>query len=335
VLEGFAPNLNKKLHIGHLKNLAVAKALTGILHPCQPVAMLGASLGIVSGASEELHAWFDFVGYHPKTILDTDLPTGAVPTVPGIGDYASCQVYHGPLGPVVVIKANGQPTYAYHDLVYAQIVAPDYYVTGCEQQSHFAALGLSDKHLPLGLVLGADGTKVKSSSGTPLLASEVLELVIEQLDPTPEPMKLAYNILAFTFLKTALSSNTKFDAVQMTKSSSPGMYLNYTLAKVHSALVKAGFTSSSSVPPPELSGTDVSLLGLASCSEFYLNAAAQAKDPAPLANYLLTLAKGLAKVYARQSIKDGSPGLQFAVSQAFKTLQKGMVTLGLFPLHEV
>jgi hypothetical protein len=60
-----------------------------------------------------------------------------------------------------------------------------------------------------------------------------------------------------------------------------------------------------------------------------------AKDAAPLANYLLTLAKGLAAVYAKQSIKDGSPGFQFAVAQAFTTLEQGMQTLGLFPLHEV
>lgn len=58
-------------------------------------------------------------------------------------------------------------------------------------------------------------------------------------------------------------------------------------------------------------------------------------DPAPLANYLLTLAKGLAKVYASQSIKDEPPGFRFAVARAFGTLEKSMVTLGLFPLQEV
>jgi hypothetical protein len=132
VLEGFAPNLNKKLHIGHLKNLAEANALVRILQPCQPVAMLGAALGVLPGALDELHALFDFVGYQPQTCLDTCLPTGRVPTSPGTGKFAGCQVYHGPLGPVVVIKANGQPTYACHDLTYARIVKPDYYITGCE-----------------------------------------------------------------------------------------------------------------------------------------------------------------------------------------------------------
>ena len=62
---------------------------------------------------------------------------------------------------------------------------------------------------------------------------------------------------------------------------------------------------------------------------------AQEKDPAPLANYLLTLARGLANAYGKQSIKGGPPGFQFAVAGAFQALQEGMVTLGLFPLHQV
>ena len=58
------------------------------------------------------------------------------------------------------------------------------------------------------------------------------------------------------------------------------------------------------------------------------------KDPAPLANYLPALARGLATAYAKQSIKNGPAGFQFAVSRAFQTLEQGIATLGLFPLHE-
>jgi arginyl-tRNA synthetase len=335
ILEGFAPNLNKQLHVGHLKNLAEANALARILQPCQPVALLGASLGVLPGALEELQAWFEFVGYQPQVHFDTEQPKGLVPMSPGTGQYAGCQVYHGPLGPVVVVKANGQTSYAYHDLAYAQLVQPDYYVTGCEQKEHFAALGLAPKHLPMGLVLGPDGKKIKSNAGEPLLAADALNLVIEQLDPTPEPKKLAWNILAYTFLQAALGSNNKFDPVQMTKPTAPGMYLTYTLAKVHSALAKGDVPLDWVKQPVELTDRDVTLLGVAAYAEFYLHMAVEAKDPAPLANYLLTLAKGLAKVYAKQSIKDGAAGFQFAVTQAFQELEKGMMTLGLFPLHEV
>jgi arginyl-tRNA synthetase len=132
-----------------------------------------------------------------------------------------------------------------------------------------------------------------------------------------------------------MGSNTKFDPVQMTKPTASGMYLTYTLARVHSALVKGGIPLEPGAPPSCLTDGDVKLLGLAAYADYYQYQAVAGKDPAPLANYLLTLAKGLAKVYANQSIKGGPPGFQFAVSQAFQKLEKGMVMIGLFPLYEV
>lgn len=335
VLEGFAPNLNKHLHVGHLKNLAVANALSRLLAPCRPVALLGASLGVLPEAVEELNAWFDLVGYHPQVTHDTDLPAGLVPTVPGTGTYAGCRVWPGPLGPVVVVRADGRPTYAYHDLAYAQLVGPDGYVTGSEQAGHFAALGLADRHLPLGLVLGPDGTKMQSSAGTPLLAGDALDLVIVRLDPTPEPRKLAWNILAATFLKSARATSTRFDPDAMTRPAAPGMYLTYTLAKVHSALTKAGVPLDSTESPADLTDGDVALLGLAAYADYYRLASAEAKDPAPLANYLPALAKGLAKAYARRTIRGGPAGYQYAVSRAYQALSAGMATLGLCPLVAV
>ncbi len=158
---------------------------------------------------------------------------------------------------------------------------------------------------------------------------------MEQLEPAPEPKKLAWNILAYSFLQMAMESSNRFDPVQMTKPTAPGMYLTYTLARIHSALAKGSIPLDAIEPPACLTETDVGLQGLASYSEFYLYQAVETKDPAPLANYLLTLAKGLAKVYAKHSIKAGTAGFQFAVSGAFQTLKQGMTMLGLFPLHEV
>jgi arginyl-tRNA synthetase len=323
------------LHVGHLKNLAVANALAHLLQPCQPTAMLGASLGVMPGAFEELLAWFDFVGYHPQITFDTDLPSGSVPAVPGSDEYAGCRVWQGPLGPVVVQKSDGTPTYAAHDLAYAQLVQPDWYLTGHEQKGHFAALGLADKHLGLGLVLGPDGGKVKSSGGQPLLASDAMAMVKEQLAPTPLPDELAYNVLAYGFLQAALGTDTKFDPVRMTKPSSPGMYLSYTLAKVHSAMRKGGVPLDAAAPPSQLADGDVHLLGLAAYASYYQYQAVLAKDPSPLAIYLLKLAKGLAAVYAKQSIRGGPAGFQYAVARTFLALEQGMLTLGLFALHEV
>jgi hypothetical protein len=82
---------------------------------------------------------------------------------------------------------------------------------GLVPAGHFAALGLGRKHLPLGRVLGPDGRKVKSSGGQPLLAEKAFDLVVGKLAPTPEPKKLAWNVLAFGFLQSALGSACKFD----------------------------------------------------------------------------------------------------------------------------
>ena len=49
VVDGFSPNLNKGLHVGHLRNLSLASALQKMTS-AQPntkfVAMLGTSLGV-------------------------------------------------------------------------------------------------------------------------------------------------------------------------------------------------------------------------------------------------------------------------------------------------
>lgn len=159
VIDGFSPNLNKKLHGGHLKNLAVANALANILGG-KPVAMLGASLGIQEGALETYLDWCDLAGYQPTIYLDTHLPPPSINFTDGTGEYEGCKMF----GDVVAIKSNGTPTYAYHDLAFAEDIGPDFYLTGNEQKPHFASLGLGDKHLALGLILGPDGKKMRAQS---------------------------------------------------------------------------------------------------------------------------------------------------------------------------
>lgn len=337
VLEGFAPNLNKHLHVGHLKNLAVASALSRILAPSRPVAMLGASQGVMSGAREALGGWFDFTGYRPDVTLDTELPAGLIPTSPGEGSYAGSQVWHGPKGPQVVVRSDGSHTYAYHDLAYAQTVKPDLYLTGSEQAGHFASLGLAEKHLPMGLVLGPDGTKLKSRDGSPLRADDALKMVEARLDTTPEPKKLAYNVLAMNFLMQDVASASKFDPVQMTSPASPGMAVSYTLARARRALDKAGVPPAGGSLPPgsELSPEDVALLGVASYRGYHLAQAAQKKSPAPLAQYAVRLARAISGAYAGRSVSGGTPGYRFAFAQAAAALEDSMKDLGLFTLRDV
>src|SRR5277367_2282430 len=93
VIDGFSPNLNKFLHIGHLRNLALAKSLSEILDGSKFVAMLGYSLGTIEGAEHKLNEWLNFVDYHPDYYRDTAMGEVELPTVPGEGEFEGCEVW--------------------------------------------------------------------------------------------------------------------------------------------------------------------------------------------------------------------------------------------------
>jgi arginyl-tRNA synthetase len=141
--------------------------------------------------------------------------------------------------------------YAFHDLAFAKLVGPTHYITGAEQKEHFASLGLGDKHLPMGLVLGSDGKKLKSRAskeGVPAdspKAEAIMEEVMENLeDSCPDKRKLAWNVLAWNFLTVARTQNVKYNPADWTKADAPGLYITYTFARVKKAARgKAGITS--------------------------------------------------------------------------------------------
>lgn len=324
--------MNKQLHAGHLKNLAVATALVNVTGG-EAVAMLGASLGFKAGALEQYKAWCELAGYQPTLYFDTELPSPPQDLVDGEGEYVGCKLYNG----VVIYKSTGAPTYAAHDLSFAATVSPDYYLTGAEQAPHFASLGLGSKHLPLGLVLGHDGKKMKSTlkkegeEANMMSAVELFDSVKTCLSETPEPEKLAWNILAWQFNSSQVAATTKFNLAQWAKPESPGLYITYTHAKIKSALSKA-----TAVPDEtQLSQTDAELLGTASYYSYYLGKSQQQMQPAFIAQFAMTLAKKLASFYSKHTIKDASSGTVYAVAHANATLCECMTKLGMHPLEKV
>jgi hypothetical protein len=73
VVDGFSPNLNKTLHVGHLRNLALANSLSKMLGTdSRFVALLGKSLGTLDGAKDSLDKWFNWLNYAPEVYYDTD-----------------------------------------------------------------------------------------------------------------------------------------------------------------------------------------------------------------------------------------------------------------------
>lgn len=238
-IDGFSPNLNKSLHVGHLRQLAIANALRVILPNSKFVSLLGASQGVIKSATDELDEWFKFLNYHPKLYYDVLMPMDVVESrldTDPQSRHQGCHVYDGPNGQVITIRSDGRPTYSFSDLAFSKIVAPTHYITGAEQKEHFANLGLGEKHLPMGLVLGKDGKKMKSRTGDGVLAKEILQEIKDRFDPTPDPERLAWNVVAWNFLHVSRTQNVKYNPEDWTRPDSPGMYITYTYARILSAL---------------------------------------------------------------------------------------------------
>lgn len=329
VIDGFSPNLNKELHIGHLRNLVVATSLSNLFPQARMVAMLGAQVGIEPWALGQLDEFFQRAGYLPDLYYDNQLPDN-VETVDGEGEQVGCKVWMGPKGPVIVKRSDGRPTYAHHDLCFANLVHPTHYITGAEQKEHFDSLGFGHKHLPMGLVLGPDGKKISSRNGGAMSLREAVMSVADHLQDTPSPLDLAWNVVAWNFLKSSRSKNVLFNPEQWTKVDSPGMYISYTFARLDSAL--QGTTGS---VEGEITDADVRILGVSNYLDYYIGRAVELMDASPIANYALELAMELTAAYHAEKIQGGRPEFRFAMNYAHGALGEAMHLLGMKLLKRV
>lgn len=357
VIDGFSPNMNKELHVGHLRNLALARSLKSVLRHLNPtfVALLGCSLGVKKSALEGWKRWTTFTHYHPQVYYDVTLPQDVIetrePTVEEVEkrvidpnepgpDFALPRLWDGPNGPVIVIRADGRHLYSFHDLTFAKEVGPTHYITGQEQKEHFANLGLADKHLPMGLVLGDDGKKLKSRDGTALLANDALELVIENLREMPDrntSLQVAWNVLVWNFLHAARETNLKFEVEKWVRPEAPGMYITYTCARVRKALhpYTSGYYHEVGKRDGEITEEDAKLLGLSEQMIHYHNKAVEGMDPAPIANFAHDLARALGVAYEKERIREGRPVFVHVIRHALWRLEHCMSDLGMFHVSEV
>lgn len=352
VIDGFSPNMNKRLHVGHLRNLAIASSLSRILHRhnAKFVALLGASLGVKKAAVVGWKRWTSFVGYRPKEYYDLTLPQDVIETrKPNEEElkrmYESSEIvgyplnlpdyWDGPKGPVIVKRADGRPLYAFYDLLFAKEISPTHYITGHEQKGHFANLGFESKHLAMGLVLGSDGKKLKSRDGNALSANKALLLVMGNLRGVANAKKLAWNILSWNFLHAARQTDLKFEVEKWVRPEAPGMYITYTYARVSEALRKAKVQEMKPKNFPDYNEDDAKLVGFANQYVYYLQQAIQKMDPAPIAHFCLDLAKMLTSAYEREKIAGGREGFACAVWHANEILSTCMDRSGMFLLDSV
>ena len=328
VIDGFSPNLNKALHVGHLRNFCVALSLSRLLgKDARMVAMLGAAIGENPGALDSLKSFFAAHEYTPELYKDLELPAPNLTFQDGKGEQEGAKVFGNPS--VIVIRSDGRPTYAYYDLALADFIQPTHYITGAEQKEYFQSLGLNKGHLSMGLVLGMDGKKIKSRTGDALSLDEALEMIEHALQPSEANKDIAWNIACGNFLMAARGTNVKFDPEQWIQVSSPGMYITYTYARLCSALKDAVGDEL------QVTDADVDLLGQCSYFDYAHQMAVTRMDPAPMAHYAYDLATEVTNGYHSEKVVNGRPGFVFAMRKAEEVLRKAMLMLGMIPLSKV
>lgn len=243
-VDGFSPNLNKHLHVGHLSNFVYAKAFQKMKVGNKFVAVFGDTL---NGEVKKEHALDKYQEYCNlfDYKVDKDFYASSVKLkdfsfmTQGDGDYANTKIFQIDDQKIVAIKSDGSTSYFYQDVAVAQTLnASTLYLTGFEQTEHFNNLQKlfpHIQHIGLGLVM-LNGKKMSSSEGNVLYISDFLNSLLPLFNNNHQ---LVWNILASMILKTEPTSVKKIDTSVISNAKiSPGLYISYTMAKMHSAGIK-------------------------------------------------------------------------------------------------
>lgn len=245
-MDGFSPNLNKHLHIGHFSNLVLAKALQCLGASEQYVSILGDTLPGDVSKEEALEKFKEHCykfGYKVDKIYFASEVKYEGELKDGEGDYEGTKIVETPDEKVVVIKKDGSTSYFYQDMALAsQLNDETIYLTGYEQEGHFKILKKIFPHVNhkgLGLVKlqSKDGTgKMSTRLGNVIFLSDLMNDLMQEFDGDE---KLCYNIFAGYILKNNPESDKIFNMDTMKNpKNSPGLYLSYTIARLKSAGVE-------------------------------------------------------------------------------------------------
>jgi hypothetical protein len=239
-VDAFSPNLNKKLHFGHLTNLIIAKFIQKIGIGEKFIAVLGDTLtGKINKeeALKDFYYYCNLFDYKVDKILyasEQKIKDESILS-DGEDDYEGTKIFELNNQKIVGIKNSGQTSYFYQDVAVAQLLnSPTLYVTGFEQNEHFSSLKIlfpDIDHIGMGLVT-LDGKKMSSSEGNVIMVEDYLS----KLKNIFNDDKLIYNVIAGSILSSGINSvkqiNTS-DILNVKKSA--GLYISYTQAKMWSA----------------------------------------------------------------------------------------------------
>ena len=326
-LDGFSPNLNKHLHIGHFSNLVLAKAFYNLGFANEKIAILGDTLEGEVSKEEALAVLLDICNKFEYDINQVFMASemkleklfGYYCMQDGTEEYEGTKIFEIGDKKIVGIKSDGTTSYFYQDCVLACTLNDStLYLTGNEQTQHFELLKEKFphiKHIGLGLVK-SKSKKMSSRFLNVIWMKDVLEYLMETFDNNE---KLCYNVFAGLILKSTPKSdkNIDFDEIK-NPLNSQGLYLSYTLAKLKSA-------GCNIYPYNNFKSQDLQFKYLKALDSFMPNV---------LFDGLLDHAKKISSLYATHKIKD-NPENKLMFEELGNDLLTGMMSLGLFDIDKV
>lgn len=318
-MDGFSPNLNKKLHIGHMSNLVLANAFKSLGIAKENVSLLGDTL---EGFSQEeamglLSKYCLDWGYQSKKYFASKVIYKGDLLKDGSGEYSGTKIFEIGDERIVGIKSSGHTTYFYQDIAFAEMLnSPTIYLTGKEQCNHFGILKKlypHIHHIGLGL-LKAHGKKMSSSVGNVILIEDFVEIAKAMFG---DNTKLIYNVFAGYILKADPGSdkNINIDMLNNPKNSG-GLYISYTMAKMNSA----GMEFISGPPSNKM--------------EYHYLKAKETYSPHYLYDYIMDVCKKINGLYLTHIIK-GNQENQKLFQPLLSDLLWGADKLGLFWVEKV
>lgn len=323
-VDGFSPNLNKHLHLGHFSNLIIGKSMQSLGVGEKFIAILGDTL---DGSVDQADAYQKYVdlckefNYNIDKIVfasEQELEDDSL-LKDGDGEYLGTKLFDLGDEKVVGIKSSGKTTYFYQDVALAQKLNDStLYLTGFEQDGHFNNLKKifpNIKHIGLGLVT-IDGKKMSSSEGNVLFLDDILNEVAKKFNGDK---KLAWNVIAGHILKYDPTSVKNINMKQIDDvKASAGLYFSYTLAKLKSA----GMITN------DISEFNSNVL------KFKLIKAKSNLSPNILFEELFELTKKISSMYTKLHIKDNIEN-QKLYQPLLDDLLFGMKLLGMFDVEKV
>lgn len=331
-MDGFSPNSNKNLHVGHLSNLIISKALDNMNVSQAKVFIDNNVDGYTDEFSNKIRGYAHIFDYKVSKYIEPQEIKFKGELIDGIGKYENSKGVFIDNQFVVCKKSNGNTTYFFEDMLMLQELDGDIlYVTGKEQKNHFKLLKSYDNrvnHLPIGHV-SIDGKKMSSRLGNVVFIDDLFEMVKQEMydNDIASVGDVAFNVIVASMLEKKPTSDKKInlDIISDLKQSS-GLYLSYTQARLLNAGVKTLNSDEYDEYPKKFYDEIL---------EVALYKSKESLNPSFLFKYVIEKAKEANKAYENVRIQGALPNILEYYEKLLWDISLGMEILGMKTIYKV